>query len=803
MPSTKNSLSIRLTESVVFLRTGDGTGRTRHGSQSAAPPAMVRGLLTLNLVKPMKISSVEVELVGKTSTAWPEGIGARRVEISEDHKIYSQSCVYFKAGSTPSSSHRRTLSVGPGLHLDHELDAEREHNNSDDAEHFSELGDHEERRGRHSVRGERGRPPVRHLSADQTHYHTGIVSQHNEQLPTPPYSPIHSPAMTPLHRSPVPSRAPSIITPIRHDYSPQQSQEDYWRTYPERDESSSRDPSTPGHESFTFFPPRDGSLSRRVSYDESRPDFIPGSSSGRISSQTSGARLPYSPTRIGSHDAHSPQLHDDGRGRSKGKRLSSIGMFFDAVRERVRSVSRAERDATPSHSLTRSRDARDYSPDMHESSMRRGRTREPKERSALERVTEVLGLESDEDESGDNWKEFRKGVYTYPISFTIPSSSPPTLHCDFGSVTWRLKATAHRPGKFTTKLTATQEVTVVSCPGEDDTEDTESIIVERQWDTQMQYLIMVSGRSFPIGGVIPFSITFVPWTKMKIFRLSMIIEERTEYYTDFKRLVRADPVNRVALLSLKSPHKDHPLLPLHSEDIEAFKGSTLYGDANSEEDLSEAMSQLMGSGPWSIMQNIPLAKSCNELHFTNKNKKSNITVSHTLKIIFRVQRGDDREIDPQTGKRKMFDIVVQTPIHILSCLCRPDFTALPPYSESTSTAASLLSNPPLCACSAGHTQRRTSGDTTPVDSWMHDIPFPTRGSFHWHASGSGSGSGSHTPTSLEMTHHAPSTSRPPMHRLESLLERNTRFERLMTGQESEAGEAPPTYDETVGHHQTH
>lgn len=73
MPSSKNSLAIRLTESVVFLRTGDGTGRTRQGAQPTAPPAMVRGLLTLNIVKPTKISSIEIELVGKTSTAWPEG----------------------------------------------------------------------------------------------------------------------------------------------------------------------------------------------------------------------------------------------------------------------------------------------------------------------------------------------------------------------------------------------------------------------------------------------------------------------------------------------------------------------------------------------------------------------------------------------------------------------------------------------------------------------------------------------------------------------------------------------------------
>ena len=142
--------------------------------------------------------------------------------------------------------------------------------------------------------------------------------------------------------------------------------------------------------------------------------------------------------------------------------------------------------------------------------------------------------------------------------------------------------------------------------------------------------------------------------------------ERIDYYTDFKRLVRTDPITRLVLLSLKDQHKEHPILPLESDEIEAFKGSALYGTVTSDEDLSEVVSNLMGPGPWSIRKNIELPKSCDDLHFTNKNKRSNITISHTLKVIFRVQRGDDQEVDSQTGKRKLYDIVVQTPIHILS-----------------------------------------------------------------------------------------------------------------------------------------
>lgn len=145
-----------------------------------------------------------------------------------------------------------------------------------------------------------------------------------------------------------------------------------------------------------------------------------------------------------------------------------------------------------------------------------------------------------------------------------------------------------------------------------------------------------------------------------------------DYYSDFRRVVRTDTVTRHVLLALKDPHKSHHILPLESDDIEAFKGSALYNGADSDEELSATIANLMGPGPWHIQKDLQLPKSCNELHFTNKNKKSNITISHTLKVIFRVQRGDDQEMDKVTGKRKMYDIVVQSPIHILSvCFTSP------------------------------------------------------------------------------------------------------------------------------------
>ena len=157
-------------------------------------------------------------------------------------------------------------------------------------------------------------------------------------------------------------------------------------------------------------------------------------------------------------------------------------------------------------------------------------------------------------ESGNGWKEFKRGasasslptlptndfcpgVYTYPISFSIPGDAPSTLSCDFGSITWRLKANAHRPGVFTSKITASREVMLISTPGEEDTEETDNIIVERFWETQLYYLISISGRSFPVGGIVPVNFTFMPMEKVQIYRISIVIEGKV-FISHFYRNVR-------------------------------------------------------------------------------------------------------------------------------------------------------------------------------------------------------------------------------------------------------------------------
>ena len=128
---------------------------------------------------------------------------------------------------------------------------------------------------------------------------------------------------------------------------------------------------------------------------------------------------------------------------------------------------------------------------------------------------------------------------------------------------------------------------------------------------------------------------------------------------------RKDPDRRIELISLLSNDEDTPLLPL-PQTVTPATESTLHSLLRSHDDLSEFMSSLMGPGPWTLQMDLTVPDTHGTLHFSNKNKRAPIEITHTLKVVVRVQRSDEQEVDPHTGKPKKYDIVMRTPVHMLS-----------------------------------------------------------------------------------------------------------------------------------------
>ncbi|KAF7315110.1 Arrestin-C domain-containing protein [Mycena indigotica] len=691
----KTSLTIRLTEAATFLKTTENNARRRNtqvDGESGSRPSMLRGLLTLNLAKPTKITSIDLELQAKTTISWPEGIGARRVDVQEEHKVFSESVVYFQA----SPAARRNASVGPGVHpWDASEDSSLDHlPATPDTPSFDV----------HTARSTRA---ARRVSADLSYF--------PPETSIPPYTPLPTPPSSSSHASP----AQSFGNLAGED--PAHALEDFRNalraSLPQsRSAAGDRSP-VPIRSSGSSVRDQDRSLSRRPSIDT-----------------------------LAEVDEHEPGTSSPNRSVPRGRRARfSLTAVSNVLKDVVRSSS-PHREESTRRGRTRDKSSEEKS----------GRSQERHVRNTLGKL---VGLKDDEKKS-DGWKEFKKGTYTFPISFAIPPNAPPTMQCPWGTVLWRLKADVHRPGALTSRISASREVIIVAGPTEDDMEGTENIVVERHWEQQLQYLISISGRSFPIGGIVPVSMTLLPLCKVKIHRLSVFLEEKIEYYSQMKRVMRSDPVARLPLLVVKHPDKmGGPILPLVSNASDALETTPLLLLTSVGDDLNELASQWMGPGPWTFYQDLQLPSSCATLHFTNKNKRSNITVTHVLKCIIRVERGDNLAVDPKTGENKLFDIVVQTPIHILSCRCNPEWMSLPQYSMSFEDPADVPSH---CPC---QTHRHTNGLLERI---------LTRSSSDSTASA----------VETHQVHHPEA---------DTLFARNIQFERLVAGQESEVGEAPPAY----------
>jgi len=215
--------------------------------------------------------------------------------------------------------------------------------------------------------------------------------------------------------------------------------------------------------------------------------------------------------------------------------------------------------------------------------------------------------------------------------------------------------------------------------------------------------------------------------------------------------------NVVPLLNLQMDDETTPLLPLSSDDPLAYENSPLAALRPLSRSPSEVASQLLGPGPWPIRANLYLPADCRLLHPTTKSRDSSVHVTHSLRFTMRVVRGDDAGMDPKTGKRKLFEVSLRTPVHVLSCYARAEYTALPRYSETLDDGAMLTQNTPTCPCAAERKRRAREGDPSRiVASPVLPTPFGEDPS--------------------------------------ELLERTLAYERLVSGHASVLGDAPPAYD---------
>lgn len=343
------------------------------------------------------------------------------------------------------------------------------------------------------------------------------------------------------------------------------------------------------------------------------------------------------------------------------------------------------------------------------------------------------------------YKVFYPGTYEYTFDFPIDHHQLESIKLPFGSVKWWLEGCIERAGAFKPNLHGTKPVSIIRVPDQLSLETVEPISITRRWEDQLFYDIVISGKSFPIGGKIPIAFKLTPLAKVQLHKLKVYVTESSEYWNTSRRVTRRDPGRKILLFE-KTAGK--PVDPQYaSSDINFTAGGELTSSERSEARLTairrreqearrthapidpipEASENLLGDldlgleaywGSTELEMNVQIptckqmARDANVRLHPDVSWR-NASVFHWIKVVLRISKLDPD--DPTGTRRRHFEISIDSPFTILNCLATQANTSLPRYTGMDMSLADCCANS-ACGCNDATDDYASPSATSPTGS---------------------------------------------------------------------------------------
>lgn len=246
------------------------------------------------------------------------------------------------------------------------------------------------------------------------------------------------------------------------------------------------------------------------------------------------------------------------------------------------------------------------------------------------------------------YRIFTPGDYIYSFELPIDSRLPESIHVELGSVKYELEAIVERAGAFRANLIGSKEVTLIRAPTEGSLEQVEPIAISRNWEDQLHYDIVISGKSFPLGAQVPIAFKLTPLAKVQCHRIKVYLTENIQYFTTNKRVHRLEPTRKIQLFEKRSDGHSTSAYPGSTIRITAGGGVSYDGReaaARGEEDVPRDPYSLLGNlegehnvGPTEMEFNVQLP-SCSMMKERDKHQRihfdttyQHIQVHHWIKV---------------------------------------------------------------------------------------------------------------------------------------------------------------------------
>ncbi|KAG5419897.1 hypothetical protein I9W82_001777 [Candida metapsilosis] len=333
-----------------------------------------------------------------------------------------------------------------------------------------------------------------------------------------------------------------------------------------------------------------------------------------------------------------------------------------------------------------------FTRNLSPSFMRRSKSPAPSDTSTTAGFSDLTSIVSPSSNDPNSSMQFVPGDYLYNFEHPLPPSIPETCNVTFGVTSYNLEVSIQRPGAFKSNLSGRLPITIVRTPSELNMEENESIVISRDWEDQIKYDIVIGAKSVVLDSYLPLAFRFVPlFGKVALHRIRIYLTENLEYYCCNKKVHRMEPVKKFLLLEHKA-RKGRSLLQKNPQD-ESSVGLDEY-----DEDILPKELEFQLYVPKSVIGRLNA-----QIH--PDTSYENIQAHHWIKICLRISK-----MDPENpGKRKHYEISIDSPIHVLSPLAAHNNTLLPAYDDLVDTP------PPHGVSLRSPSQNPLSPGVIPVD----------------------------------------------------------------------------------------
>lgn len=246
------------------------------------------------------------------------------------------------------------------------------------------------------------------------------------------------------------------------------------------------------------------------------------------------------------------------------------------------------------------------------------------------------------------FRTFLPGDYIYNFELPLDSRLPETIDVDLGFVKYELEATVERSGAFKSNLVGNKEITLIRAPSEGSLEQVEPIAISRNWEDQLHYDIVISGKSFPLGTQVPIAFKLTPLAKVQCHRIKVLVTENIEYFCSNKRVHRMEPTRKVQLFEKRADSAPVSTYPGSTMRITAGGGipydmrvAAARGEDVTPADATNLLGNLEGDasiGPTEMEFSVQLP-SCHAMREKDRSQRvhfdttyQNIQVHHWIKV---------------------------------------------------------------------------------------------------------------------------------------------------------------------------